>query len=229
MSAIQVLSPRQVNYLGMALLSGMLALPIAMLVTKLIATTMPPLIVVPAPSEPLERAPPAPAGTLATSPVQVLPTESVPPEAAAIITAPSEPLPATMPPGYASSTLLPPLPQGAPNAVPALSGALPLALPGIKSPTLLPLTPHAAVVALLQMMSNAALKAQAARHVMKSVAAGTRAGRTAQRPDVAKAIPPSVVASAIDPVSPSVGVLGGPTTSRTGTTGLNGTRMHRRL
>lgn len=95
--------------------------------------------------------------------------------------------------------------------------------------THLPLTPHAAVVALLEMMSNAAINAQAARHVLKSVAAGTRAGHAPQKPGAATAVPRSVEASAIDPVTPNFGVIGGPTTSRTGTPGLNGTAMRHRL
>lgn len=227
MSTMQILSPRQMNYLGMALLSGMLALPIAMLLTKLIATTVPPLMVAPAPSEPLERA--RPAVTAETSPVQVLPTESVPPETAPIVTVPSETIPATMPPSYATSIPFPPSAPGAPDAIPGLSGSLPLAHPGAKSVTHLPLTPHAAVVALLEMMSNAAINAQAARHVLKSVAAGTRAGHAPQKPGAATAVPRSVEASAIDPVTPNFGVIGGPTTSRTGTPGLNGTAMRHRL
>jgi len=220
-------SPRQANYLGMALLSGMLALPIAMLLAKLIATTMPPLMMAPAPSEPLASARRSLAPIV--PPVQVLPTESVPPEAAPLAAAPSEPIPATSPSGYASSMPFPPLAQRAPDAAAALAGSMALAPPGAKSATHAPLTPHAAVVALLQMMSDASIKAQAARHVLKSVALATRAGHAAPKPNAAKALPPSIEASAIDPVTPNLGMLGGPTTSRTGTPGLNGTGMHHRL
>jgi len=222
MNAVQGLSPRQANCLGIALISGILALPIAMLLTKLIATTMPPLMVAPMPLEPRASARRSLAPIV--PPVQVLPTESVPPEAAPPAAAPSEPTPATNPPGYASSMPFPPLAQGAPDAAAAPAGSMPLALPGATGATHLALTPHAAVVALLQMMGHAATRPRAAGHVT----AASQAARTPRRASTTREIPPSVAASAIDPVSPSVGVRGGPTT-RAGTVGLNGTGMRHRL
>ena len=232
MNAIQGLSPRQVNYLGMALLSGMLAMPIAMLLTKLMATTEPPLMVAPAPSEPLEHA--RSSMPKEAVPAAILPTQSLPMPSAPSVAAPAEILPETIPPVVAPpmdapSIPVPPFTQGAPSVVPALSGSLPLAPPGAKSSTHVPLTPHAAVVALMQVMSEASVKAQAARHVLKSVAAATRAGHALQKPSTAKPIPPGVKASAIDPVTPNFGVIGGPTASKAATPGLNGTGMRHRL
>jgi hypothetical protein len=217
------LTPRQADLLGMALLSGMLVMPVAMLLTKFIATTMPPLAV--APSAPLPREAALASTPLVarnTAPPQVLPTESVPPPLASGIAAPPAAAPTLPPPAALPGLSLPPA-QGAP----ALAGAMPLTMPGAKSMIHVPLTPHAAVLALMTMMRVAAAKAKPLRRALKDVA--TARNHPLHATSAAKEIPPGVMTDAIDPGRSNLGVLGGPTAPRAGAAGLNGTGMRHRL
>ena len=91
----QALMEGRADVVGMALLSGMLVMPIVMLLTKLIATTMPPLAL--APSAPVASAPAStPIELWSTAPPTALPTESVPPPLAPSVAAPDT-LPTTLP------------------------------------------------------------------------------------------------------------------------------------
>ena len=242
-------------YLAAAIVSGMVAVPAGMMVTKMLATRWAPApAAIPGPGAPTETGGDAVAPRIALpaerAPTATVTTDSAPPSVpaqsarsdgapgadaapAAVVPAPgpaaiaptTEPAIAAAPPADATVDL---------DVASGMSGNLDRSRLGTSRTDRAPTTAHAAVRALLDRMAHPTSKAQAARRAMKPppALAGKPNVRAAPHQQAAGAAAVSgaagltAVAVDLDQRHPRPVVLGGP--AATSVNGINGTAIRRR-
>jgi hypothetical protein len=222
--SLQGRAPSWLGHCLLALLvSGMLAMPVGMLLSRLLVSSVPPV-----PVAPSETAAARPAPSLAKPDEGE--TREAAPQQNTVPASPSGPaLPSVMTPppawtGEAPLAALPSAAQGAPDmsGVPtgSGSGALPLLRPTRKLAAGESTTVHAQVLALLK--SLARLKTAPPPQV-KRAPASEPARRMPQQPGVVS------TASLTDRHGPAPAVIGGPASPRVTNAALNGAGMGHRL
>jgi hypothetical protein len=221
------------HYLLAAMVSGLLAMPTGMLLSRLLLNKTPPMELPPTATQPPLTAPslsPPEAGvTSAIAPSPALPRESAPAESAPtpaiqMAMAPSE----AAPPVAAPSAVLPPQALDSPGiaVAPSASGNLQISRPQGKPADRAQAAAHAAVLAVLKSLGSHGSFTPHARRAAKP----DPGGRNIHAPQpLPGASPVPSAASALDRRGARPGVLGGPATSLASNAGLNGTGMRHRL
>jgi hypothetical protein len=213
------------HYLLALLVSGMLAMPVAMLLSRLLVSSVPPVAVVPS-----EKPPPSLAQPIETAPPKATPGAVAPPQSAAPASpsGPARTSVMTPPPawtGEAPVAALPPTAEGTPDvaSAPTGSGALPLLRPTGKLAAGESAAVHAQVLALLK--SLARLKTAPAPRLTRAPASEP-VRHVQQLTGVSTEL---TTAGLADRHGPASAVIGGAASPRTTNAALNGTGMGHRL
>jgi hypothetical protein len=231
-------------YLLAAMVSGLLAMPTGMLMSRLLPNKTPPTELAPTATQPLRTAPslspPEADVTSAIAPSPALPRESAPAESALTPATPMAMAPSeAAPPVIAPSAVLPPPAAVRPSqaldipgiaVAPSASGNLQIGRPQGKPADRAQAAAHAAVLAVLKSLGSHGSGTPHARRAGKPDPAAGHGGRNIHAPQpLPGASPVPSAASALDRRGAGPGVLGGPATSLASNAGLNGTGMRHRL
>jgi hypothetical protein len=224
-------------YLLAAMVSGLLAMPTGMLLSRLLLNKTPPMDLSPTATESPVIAPglspPAAGATSEAAPSPALPRESAPAESAPIPAIPMAMAPSeAAPPVVAPSAVLPPQALDIPDiaVAPSASGNLQISRPQGKQADRAQAAAHAAVLALMKSLGSHGSGTPHARRAAKQDPGGANGSRNSHAPQpLPGASPVPSAASALDRRGARPGVLGGPATSLASNAGLNGTGMRHRL